>query len=495
MGLIKQQSIRSSILIYIGFAFGAVNMLILGPKILGPELLGLTRIITDAGITLATLSTIGTIPVIYKFFPFYSEYLPSRKTDLPALTGLVCLGGFILVCIAGYFSQDIIIRKYSEKSPLFVQYSYLVYPFSFFMLLFMWLESFGWSFRLSVLTNGLREILPRVLFTILTLLLSFSILAQTQYLLLFSLSYCMSAIFLYRSLRKTGKFSFSLSISNVTRRLKPRMINFGLFIFGAHFLSLLARTIDTFILASVSTGGLADAAIFTIATYVVTLMEVPQRSLNAVTIPILAEAWKNREMGKISSIYNKSVSNLLVIGLAMLILFILNSKNLESFLGEQFYGVGFAILIIGIGKMVDLGTGANTQIIGTSSFWKVDFMTTAIYTLLALPLNYILISKYGIRGAAYSSLISISFYNAMRFGFLYYKFKLQPYTWKNLLVVLIAVVCGFIAYIIPSLANLYIDSAVRSLVFMLLFIPIVYWFSISEEINSTIRSLLSKIKK
>jgi O-antigen/teichoic acid export membrane protein len=145
--------------------------------------------------------------------------------------------------------------------------------------------------------------------------------------------------------------------------------------------------------------------------------------------------------------------------------------------------------------MVDLGTGANTQIIGTSSFWKVDFMTTAIYTLLALPLNYILISKYGIRGAAYSSLISISFYNAMRFGFLYYKFKLQPYTWKNLLVVLIAVVCGLIAYIIPSLANLYLDSVVRSVVFMLLFIPVVYRFAISEEINSTIRSILSRIKK
>ncbi|MCG7859286.1 hypothetical protein MD537_20080, partial [Flavihumibacter sediminis] len=107
-------------------------MLILGPKILGPELLGLTRIITDAGITLATLSTFGTIPVIYKFFPFYNDYLSSKKSDLPAITGFICLSGFILVCIIGYFSQDIIVRKYSEKSPLFVEYSYLVYPFSFF---------------------------------------------------------------------------------------------------------------------------------------------------------------------------------------------------------------------------------------------------------------------------------------------------------------------------------------------------------------------------
>ncbi|MCF1713212.1 oligosaccharide flippase family protein [Flavihumibacter sp. RY-1] len=495
MGLIKQQSIRSSILIYIGFAFGAVNMLILGPKILGPELLGLTRIITDAGITLATLSTFGTIPVIYKFFPFYNDYLSSKKSDLPAITGFICLSGFILVCIIGYFSQDIIVRKYSEKSPLFVEYSYLVYPFSFFMLAFMWLESFGWSFRLSVLTNGLREILPRIFFTILTLLLSVSFLSEQQYLLFFSFSYLLSGVLLYRFLRKSGKFAFIFKLSNVTRRLKSRMVNFGLFIFGAHFLNLLARTIDTFILASVSKGGLADAAIFTIATYVVTLMEVPQRSLNSVTIPILADAWKNRDLPKISSIYNKSVSNLLVIGLAMLILFVLNSGNLEQFLGDKFYGVSFAILIIGIGKLIDLGTGANTQILGTSSYWKVDFTTTAIYTLLALPLNYVLISKYGIKGAAYSSLISICFYNLMRFGFLYYKFKLQPYTLKNLLVVVIAFVCGLCAYLLPFMLNIYIDSIIRSVLFILLFIPVIYRFNISEEINTSITSMLKSVKK
>ncbi|MEJ7679547.1 MAG: hypothetical protein WKG06_17140 [Segetibacter sp.] len=63
-------------------------------------------------------------------------------------------------------------------------------------------------------------------------------------------------------------------------------------------------------------------------------------------------------------------------------------------------------MLIGIGKLIDLGTGANAQIIATSSYWKVDFTTNVLYTLLALPLNYILISNYGLIGAAYSSLIS-----------------------------------------------------------------------------------------
>lgn len=202
MGGIKRQSIQSSILISIGFAIGGINMLILAPRLLGPELLGLTRVITDAGITLATLATFGSIPVIYKFYPFYKSYLPNTKNDLPFLTGIICLIGFLIICIGGYFSSDLIERKYIARAPLFVEYSYLVYPFCFFMLVFMWLESFGWSFQKSVLTNGLREVVPRILFTIITLFLAFNFLEKNIYLLLFSLTYCIPGLILFYSLRK-----------------------------------------------------------------------------------------------------------------------------------------------------------------------------------------------------------------------------------------------------------------------------------------------------
>ncbi len=495
MGVIQRQSIQSSILISIGFAIGAINMLILAPRLLGPELLGLTRVITDAGITLATLATFGSIPVIYKFYPFYKSYLPNNKNDLPFFTGIICLMGFSLICIGGYFSSDLIERKYIARAPLFVEYSYLVYPFCFFMLIFMWLESFGWSFQKSVLTNGLREVVPRILFTGITTLLAFQLVERDIYLLLFSLTYFIPAIILFVSLRKTNNFYFIPSTSNLTRRLKGRMANFGLFIFGAHFLNLISRTIDTFILASVSEKGLVDTAIYTIATYIVTLMEVPQRSLNSASIPILAEAWKNKDMQKIKSIYSKSVSNLLVIALAMLALLFLNIRNLELYLGADFSGIGAVILIIGVAKLVDLGTGANAQIIGTSSYWKVDFTTNMLYTLVALPMNYYLISKYGLIGAAYSTLISIVFYNILRFGFLFLKFKLQPYSMKNLTAVFITCGTAYLAFLIPNLDNFYFDTAVRSFSFIVLFIPLIYYFRISNELNDTLIQLISKLKR
>ena len=149
---------------------------------------------------------------------------------------------------------------------------------------------------------------------------------------------------------------------------------------------------------------------------------------------------------------------------------------------------------MGIGKLIDLGTGANSQIIATSSYWKVDFTTNVLYTILALPLNYILISNYGLMGAAYSTLISLTFYNAMRFGFLWYKFKMQPFSWQNLLVVTIAFVCTVIVYFIPKNSFPVIDTITRALSFIILFTPAIYFTNISAEINDLITNYFNKAK-
>lgn len=494
MGIIQKQSINSSIIIMIGFAIGGVNIVLILPKVMTAEQIGLTRIITEAGITLATMCSLGSFPVINKFFPFYKSYLKPEKNDLPFITLVLCIIGFLIMSSVGLSLNDLIVRKFSGKSPLFVQYKYLVYPFAFSMLIFLWLENFSWSFKKGVVSNTLKEIAVRLVFTLLLIMLAFHVINVNQLLNAFLLSYIIPAVILFFILRRTKEFIFNATVSSVTLRLKGRMINFGLFVFGAQFLNLLSRTVDTFILSAKSSRGLSDAAVFTIATYVVTLMDVPQRSINAITVPVLAESWKNKDMNNIRHVYSKSVSNLLVIGLIMFSIFWLNVHNLGSYLGKDFSGIEKIVLLMGMGKLIDLGTGANSQIIGTSNFWKMDFTTNVIYTILALPLNYVLISKFGLMGAAYSSLISLTLYNVMRFGFLWYKFKMQPYSLKHLLVITIAIVSTAITYYLPKNASPVFDTIFRTGTFLAIFVPVIYFTNISEEINGMIVSSLNRVK-
>ena len=494
MGIIQTQSIRSTIAISIGFALGAFNLLVLAPKFLTTEQLGLTRLITDLGITMATLCTLGSLPVIYKFFPFYRSYLPPAKNDLPAITILICLSGFLLLSVAGFLLRHIIIQKFNTKSPLFVEYSWLVYPFCLLYLLYLWLEAFGWSFKKGVSSNLLREMAPRTLFTVLLVLFFFKIIDLSQFLVLFSLSYLLPAIVLFIILKKTGEFNFIGTVSAITQRLKSKMINFGLFIFGAQFLNLLSRTADTFIISSKSERGLTDTAVFTIATYVVTLMEIPQRSITSISIPVLSESWKNKNLKSISNIYTKSVANLLIIGLSMFCLVLINVHNLAVYLGKDYTGIERVVFFLGVSKLIDLGTGANSQIISTSNYWKVDFTTTVIFTIIALPLNYILIAHYGLMGAAYATLVAIIFYNGMRFCFLWFKFDLQPYNWKDVLAIAYAAAAGLLSYCLPRVSNIFADSALRSVAFCVLFFPAIYFTGVSAEVNDLIKKYALLIK-
>jgi O-antigen/teichoic acid export membrane protein len=440
----------------------------------------------DIGATLSVFCTLGTLPVIYKFYPFYNHYLGPKKNELPFITLIINLIGFGILLIIGWQQKDFIIRKLG-KSPSLAQYFNYVYPYAFFLLIFYWLEAFAWGLRKGVYSNFLRETLIRILTTLLIIAFGLKYIDLTVFLTLFSLLYVIPSLLLLINLIQSKQFSFkSLQISSVTRRLKGKMFSFALFVFAGQFFNLLARTNDTFLIVGLR--GLNDAAIFAIATYVSAILEIPQRSLNSISIPVLATSWKNKDFANIKHIYHKSVSNLLAIGLLLFGLIWLNTDNLVNFLNwvsnkeaGGYDAISKLIFILGLAKLIDLATGVNSQIIGTSNFWKFDFFTNLFYILLSLPLNYYLIKNYNLEGLAYSNLIALCLYNSIRFLFLYKKFKLQPYTYKHGLFLVLSIGLILLVHQIPSVNNIVANIFLQSSVFGISFYLLVSWMNPAPE--------------
>ena len=486
MGIIQKQGVKSSFFIMIGFLIGAVNLLVLFPLFFSKNDQGLVRAMLDIGATLSVFCTLGTLPVIYKFYPFYNHYLGPKKNELPFITLIINLIGFGILLIIGWQQKDFIIRKLG-KSPSLAQYFNYVYPYAFFLLIFYWLEAFAWGLRKGVYSNFLRETLIRILTTLLIIAFGLKYIDLAVFLTLFSLLYVIPSILLLINLIQSKQFSFkSLQISSVTRRLKGKMFSFALFVFAGQFFNLLARTNDTFLIVGLR--GLNDAAIFAIATYVSAILEIPQRSLNSISIPVLATSWKNKDFANIKHIYHKSVSNLLAIGLLLFGLIWLNTDNLVNFLNwvsnkeaGGYDAISKLIFILGLAKLIDLATGVNSQIIGTSNFWKFDFFTNLFYILLSLPLNYYLIKNYNLEGLAYSNLIALCLYNSIRFLFLYKKFKLQPYTYKHGLFLVLSIGLILLVHQIPSVNNIVANIFLQSSVFGISFYLLVSWMNPAPE--------------
>ena len=495
MGIIQKQGIKSSIFIMIGFVIGAVNLLVLFPMFFSKNDQGLVRAMIDIGATLSVFCTLGTLPVVYKFFPFYNHYLGPKKNELPFLTLIINLIGFALLIWIGWENKNFIIRKLG-KSPSLASYFNYVYPYTFFLMIFYWLEAFAWGLQKGVFTNFLRETAVRILTTILILGVGLNWLNLDQFILLFSGIYVIPTLLLIYNLSTSHEWSFrSFKISSVTKRLKWKMLNFALFVFAGQFFNLLARTNDTFMIVGLR--GLSDAGIFAIATYVAAIMEIPQRSLNAISIPILAKSWKDKDFANIKHVYHKSVSNLLAIGLLLFGLIWLNIENLVAFLnwishkeGGGYEALAPIVFIMGLAKLIDLATGVNGQIIGTSNYWRFDFFTNLFYIVLSIPLNFYLISNYSLIGLAYSNLAALTLYNSVRFLFLYKKFKLQPYTLQHGLFLIISIALMFIIYIIPSTSNFVFNIAIKSSLYLIGFYTLIIWDNPAPELKKLVQGFL-----
>jgi len=135
----------------------------------------------------------------------------------------------------------------------------------------------------------------------------------------------------------------------------------------------------------------------------------------------------------------------------------------------------------------------NSQIIGTSNYWKFDFYTNLFYIIISIPLNWFLIKNYNLEGLAFSNLIALTLYNTVRFIFIYKKFNLQPYTYKHGLFLVSSIGLMLLIHLIPSINNILANILVQSFAFGIGFYVIVNWLNPAPEILNMVHDFV-KVK-
>ncbi|MBS0028783.1 lipopolysaccharide biosynthesis protein [Chitinophaga sp. 22321] len=492
MGVIKQQSINSTILIYLGFAVGGINIVFLFPHIFGDEQFALTRLLPEIAMIMVPICTLSSVPTISRFFPYYSGHLKDKDNDMLTWALLATVVGFALFVTGTFFFKGMIINAYIENSRLFIDYFYLLYPNVFLFALFGVLESYSGSRHLSVFPNFLKEVLLRLLTTLLMVIYYFKWISLDTFFWLFSLLYGVLLVALLVYLRKHHYLHFTFRVSRVTRRLSGRMATYSLSLLGATLFSLLAKNIAPLILAS--TKGLGDVAYLVVVTYVSMLILIPQRSISAIGLPVLAQAWKERDMKKIDEVYTKSSLLQLVYGLFIFLIIWLNIDSFFRLLPEGYSQGKYVLLYLGLARVIDMGTGLNSQVLATSRFWRYDLYSSVVLLALSFPLNYFLIHDYGMIGSGYAELISIFVFNLLRYLFIWIKFGLQPFTRDTVKAIGVALVAYFGTMWLPFMIHPIFDIAVRGALFAAIFVSLILVFRVSDDINSTVYTTINKLR-
>ena len=498
MSQIRKQSIISSMVVYIGFAIGFLNTYLFTREGgFTQAQYGLTGIFIAVANIMFSVANLGMVAYIYKFFPYYNDNLPVKKNDQLTWAIFFSLFGFCLVTIAGLLFKNIVIRKYGTNSPDLVKYYYYIFPFGMGLTLFSILEAYAWQVKKSVFSNFLREIQFRV-FTTILILLSFAgfIASFDLFIKIYSFTFLAIAVLLLGYLVWQQKISFTFSVSRVSRKYFKKIIALVSFVYGGSMVFTISMVVDTIIIAAVLPHGLALAGVYTLAQNIASLIQAPQRGIVSSSMGPLSQAWKDKDLKKIDRIYHRSSINQLIFSVGMFALIWLNfSDAIPAFHMQAAYKEAMWVFFyIGLMRIIDMGTGVNSQIINTSTFWRFDFYTGIILLSLTLPLNYILTKYYyGVVGPAIANLITFTIYNAIRYWFLIKKFKLQPFTGKTIYVILLGITTYYCCYFLFDGMDGFAGMAVRSTVYLVLFIAGTLLLKLSPDIMPVWKTFIKKL--
>jgi O-antigen/teichoic acid export membrane protein len=498
MSQIRKQSLISSVVVYIGFAIGFLNTYLFTKEggFTKPEY-GLTGIFIAIATMMYGIANLGAPPYIYKFYPYYKDNLPRKQNDQLTIALLVSLAGFTLITIAGLVFKDLVIRKFGSNSPDFVKYYYYIFPFGLGLTLFTVLEGYAWQSRRSIMTNFLREVQFRLLTTLLILLTFAGLITNFGvFIKLFSFTYLALFFFLLIYLWAKGEIHFTLSISRVTKKFFKKIITFVSFLYTGSVVFIVSQSFDTIVIASTLKDGLAKVAIYTLAQNVASLIQAPQRGIISASLASLSRAWKDKDIKKINRIYHSSSINQLIFSIGMFCLIWLNfTDGIFTFhLQSGYVDARWVFFYIGIMRIIDMGTGVNAQIIGTSSLWKFDFFTGIILLFITLPLNYILTKYYfDVQGPAIANLISFTIYNSIRYLVLLRKYKMQPFTAKTFYCIVLGLACYYSCYFLFHKMQGFWPIVLRSSAFVLLYGSVVVWLRLSPDLLPMWQTLKKKM--
>jgi O-antigen/teichoic acid export membrane protein len=492
MGIVKKQVYKNTIVSYIGMAFGFVNLVFLYPRFLTTEQIGLFLLLISLSVLYSLIGSMGVPSIILRYFPFFRTEDRLHNGFL-YWVGRFALIGFIVSTLFFFLLKPIIVSSFIKKASLFVEYYYYLVPLAFFTIFFNLLEAFGKVIYQSILSGFLKEVLLRLLTTIAILALAKGWITFQQFIIIYIALNGLICLILLIGLAVSGKFSYRRSSSILTTITNREIINFGLFTLLSSTVYVMLQNVDRYMLSSMA--GLAVQGVYGIYSGIAIVINVPQQALSRTTYQIVAESWKTKDMKNIANVYAKTSIIQMVVGCLLFISIIVNKDNLLAILHKKEFTDQFDVLIvICLGFLVDITGGLNTYIITTSHKYRLITILVIIWSLFCIALTYVLIPIYGGMGAALAYLVTITGINFCTWFYLKYRFKMQPFTYKHLIVIVITILSFLIGKYFWRMPNLYLDIFVRSSVTALIYILLSYSFHVSEDVNEKVDSMLKKIK-
>jgi len=154
-----------------------------------------------------------------------------------------------------------------------------------------------------------------------------------------------------------------------------------------------------------------EVGIYNVALKVSTLTSITLFAINSIAAPKFAELWGRGDFRKLEKVVRQSTRLIFWSSLPILIVFMLFPSFILSFFGEEFRTGSIALIILTFGQFINAISGSVGYLLQMTGQQKVFKNIILIAVILNITLNFLLIPKFGINGAAIASMFSMGFWN------------------------------------------------------------------------------------
>jgi O-antigen/teichoic acid export membrane protein len=255
-------------------------------------------------------------------------------------------------------------------------------------------------------------------------------------------------------------FSLARSFGFAVRRTREWLM-YSLPIFFSQFMNQFGRKFETMILGIF--GVVAEVGVYSA---ILILSEVGSMGYNAlmkISAPIIAELHSENKTEELKRYYQAVTKWSITFNLPIFVAILLLKDNLLLLLGEEFLVGASGLVILAAGTLISASTGTSGTLINMTGHSKINMYNSILYLITTLVLDFILIPKYRLLGAAYAGALTIVIVNLVRVVQVYMLVdRLLPFNRGVLKSVAAVSVAGSVVFFLKNV--IYLDHPILQLV-------------------------------
>ena len=510
MGIVARQSIKGTIATYIGVAVGIVTTFFIQTKALQPEQIGLIDILLQCSILFGGLAQLGTNSSAMRYYPFFKDE-EHRDHGFFGWTLLVPLIGFTLFLLAFFLFKDSIVDFFTREgeagAELFPKYVNFVIPLAFFMLYLSVFETNSNLLLRIVLPKFVREVGLRVGTLAIYLFYYYKVIDFDGVIVSFCVLYGLATLINIVYLLSLKRVSFKIEWDYIKPQLRRDFLFYTLFMITAALAGNVIPMLSKFFVAGEA--GFRLAGVFAIATNIAALVEMPYRSLGAISRPHISDAMAKQDVNRADALCKTVALHQFIAGTFVFFLIWINIDFLFDLLPNgDIYRLGkWAVLILSLSRLVYSTFGVTTTVLSYSKYYYYSLIFTILLAGMSIGLNAWWVPKWDINGGALANVVSYLVYFILLVTFIRWKIGVQPVS-RKLLPVIVVILSLFLldrlwtSALTPllvkpfekSVFGLAIDAILKSVIFLALGLTGIYKQKVSSSINDLIDKVLDKIR-